>query len=81
MSRYEVVSVQTSVAPQGTQDDNWYCYIIANENNTIIGYRAGNKHEVKKVAEECPKQMNDKYSGRVWYDFSRPAFPNELPFS
>ena len=81
MSRYKVVSVQSCVAPQGAQDDNWYCYIIANENNTIIGYRAGNLDEVKKVAQDCAKQMNDKYSGRVRYDFSRPAYQNEMPFS
>jgi hypothetical protein len=55
--------------------------VIASENNTIIGYRAGSQHEVKKVAEECVRHMNDKYSGKVRYDFSRQAFPNELPFS
>jgi hypothetical protein len=81
MSHYKIISVQKSVTPQGAQDDNWYCYVIASENNTIIGYRAGSQHEVKKEVEECVRHMNDKYSGKVRYDFSRPAFPNETPFS
>ena len=79
MSRYKIISVQKSVTPQGAQDDNWYCYVIANETNTIIGYRAGSQHEVKKVAEKCTRQMNDKYRGKVRYNASRPAFLNELP--
>ncbi len=81
MSRYKIISVQRSVTPQGAQDDNWYCYVIANENNTIIGYRAGSHHEAKKAAEECVRQMNDKYSGRDRDSVSRPAFLNELPFA
>ena len=81
MSRYKVMSVNRSITPQGAQDGNWYCYIIASENNTIIGYRSGTECEVKRIAEDCASHMNDKYSGRVRYDFSRPAFSNELPFS
>ena len=80
MSRYQVISVEKSVTPQGAQDDNRYCYVIASENNTIIGYRAGSQHEVKQMAEDCAKQMNNKYSGKVRYDFSRPAFHSELLF-
>jgi len=81
MSQYRIISIERSVTPQGAQDDNWYCYVIASENNTIIGYRAGSQHEVKKIAEDCVQQMNDKYSGKVRYNFSRPAFPNELPLA
>lgn len=69
-----MISVEKSVTPQGAQDDNWYCYVIASENNTIIGYRAGSRHEVKQVVEDCAKQMNNKYSGKVRYDFSRPGW-------
>jgi hypothetical protein len=32
------------------------------------------------MAEDCAKQMNNKYSGKVRYDFSRPAFHSELLF-
>ncbi len=81
MSRYRIVSIEKSVTPQGAQDDNWFCYVIASENNTIIGYRVGSRHEVKQIAEDCVRQMNDKYSGKARYGFARPAFPNELPFS
>ncbi len=73
MSRYKIISIQKSVTPQGAQDDSWYCYVIANENNTIIGYRAGSHHEVKKVAEACAAQMNDKYSGKL--RCGRPGLP------
>lgn len=81
MSRYKIVSIEKSVTPQGAQDDNWYCYVIASENNTIIGYRVGSLHEVKQIAEGCVRQMNEKYSGKVRYGFARQAFSNELPFS
>lgn len=81
MSRYKVISVKSSVTPPGAQDDNWYCYIIASKHNTIIGYRSGTEGEVKKIAEECACHMNDKYSGMARHDFSRPAFPNVLPFA
>lgn len=81
MSSYRVISIEKSVTSQGAQNDNWYCYVIASENNTIIGYRAGSRHEVKKVAEECVRLMNNKHSGKVRYDFSRPAFPNQLLFT
>ena len=81
MSRYKVISVRSSITPAGAQDDNWYCYIIASEHNTIIGYRPGPEHEVKKIAEDCACHMNDKYSGKVRHEYSRLAFPNVLPFS
>lgn len=80
MSGYKIVSIEKSVTPHGAQDDNWYCYVIASENNTIIGYRAGNHHEVKQVAEYCVRQMNDKYSGKARDGFARPAFLNESLF-
>lgn len=81
MSRYKLISIEKSLTPQGAQDDSWYCYVIASENNTLIGYRTGSRHEVKKIAEECVRQMNDKYSVKVSYGYARPAFPNEVPFS
>lgn len=81
MSRYKVISVKSSERPQGAQDDNWYCYVIASEYNTIIGYRPGSECEVKRIAEECASHMNEKYSGKVRYDFSRPAFPDVSLFA
>ena len=81
MSRYKVMSVNRSITPQGGQDGNWYCYIIASENNTIIGYRSGTEGEARIIAEDCARHLNDTCSGEVRYNFSRPAFPNELPFS
>jgi len=62
------------------QDGNWYCYVIASENSTITGYRAGSHSEVTKMAEDWVKQMNDKCGDKVRYNFSRPAFQNELLF-
>ncbi len=29
MSRYGIVSIEKSGTPQGAQDDNWFCYVIA----------------------------------------------------
>ena len=81
MSRYKLVSIEKSLTPQGAQDDNWYCYVIASEHSTLVGYRAGSRHEVKKIAEDCVQKMNDKYSGKVSDGYARPAFPNEIPFN
>jgi hypothetical protein len=39
MSRYSLVSIDKSPAPQGQSGDNWYRYVISNEISTIVGYR------------------------------------------
>lgn len=62
MSRYKLKSIEKVTAPYGMAGENWYQFVIANEFNTINGFRAGKKKEVSKIATDSVNRLNEKYS-------------------
>lgn len=75
MSVYSIVSISRCVAPAGQSGNDWFCYILTNQHNNIIGYRRGTLQEVVKVVQECCDQLNQKLKGLPKREFVRNAFP------
>ena len=57
---YQVVAVEKTEPPGGTEDVNWYRYIIALEDETIIGGRRGTLQEVTQYANECAENLSSR---------------------
>lgn len=61
MSRYKVIKVVKVEPPQGAVSKRWYQYVIGNEINTIISTRSGTEKEIRKIAADSVKRLNEKY--------------------
>jgi hypothetical protein len=65
---FELVSVQKTSAPQGSEGSDWFSYIISQGTNKITGYRQGNLTVVKESLQELIVGLNERRSpkrGRV----------------
>lgn len=62
MSRYQIKSIERVTAPYGMPGENWYQFVIANEYNTINGFRCGKKKDVLKMVTDSVNRLNEKYS-------------------
>ena len=50
---YEIVSVEKTDPPPGTEGSDWYYYVIAQGPNIIRGYRQGALSAVKSAVAEA----------------------------
>lgn len=78
-SGYRIISVEQCLPPQGAGEGNWYCYIIASADNTLVGYRSGTRNEVYGVARDCAEHLNRNVHAGIPARLVRPAFVRELP--
>ena len=65
---FELVSVQKTAAPHGSEGNDWFSYTISQGTNTITGYRQGNLAVVKESRRELIVGLNERRSpkrGRV----------------
>ena len=75
---YEILSVQPSEPPSDMEGTDWHCYVIAQGNNTIRGYRQGNLTSVIRSVEEIVTLLNERRlgkRGRVHLDMSSRGKP------
>jgi len=71
---YELVSVQESAPPAGSDGGGWYSYRIAQGTNTITGYRQGSRKAIEAELRETVVALNERRSprrGRVQLTQSR----------
>ena len=61
---YEIVSIEPSVAPSGTEGTDWYAYVIAQGAHSINGYRKGRLKAVTLAVEEVVAQLNERRFGK-----------------
>ena len=61
---YAVLSIEPSDAPEGMDGSDWYRYEIGQGDNTIEGYRNGNKKSVKDAVEAIVVQLNERRFGK-----------------
>ena len=61
---YEIVSVERTDPPPGTEGSEWHHYVIAQGPNIIQGYRQGGLDTVKNAVEEIVEQLNQRRSGK-----------------
>lgn len=71
---YELVSVQESSPPAGSEGSGWFSYRIAQGTNTITGYRQGTRTSIEAELRETVVALNERRSprrGRVQLTQSR----------
>lgn len=61
---YEILSIKPSDPPSGFEGSDWYRYEIIQGDNTILGYRAGNKKSVTSAIEAIVAQLNERRLGK-----------------
>lgn len=61
---YELQSIKRSDPPSGFEGSDWYRYKIIQGENTILGYRSGNRQSVTKAVEGIVAQLNERRSGK-----------------
>tara|TARA_B100000749_G_C18208653_1_gene375056 strand:+ start:68 stop:364 length:297 start_codon:yes stop_codon:yes gene_type:complete len=61
---YEIVSVEKTDPPPGTEGSDWYHYVIAQGPNIIRGYRQGALSAVKSAVAEVVEQLNQRRFGK-----------------
>ena len=61
---YELISVQKSSAPEGSDGSDWVSYRIAQGTNTITGYRQGSLATIRASLQETVVALNERRSPR-----------------
>lgn len=59
---YQVVTVEKTEPPKGAQGGSWYRYIIALDDQSIIGSRRGTLQQVTDYASECAENMSNRFA-------------------
>jgi len=62
---YEIISVESSAAPDNLAGTNWYRYTIGQGPNRIFGYRQGDLGSITKSIEELVERLNERRVGKV----------------
>lgn len=57
---YQVVSVEKTDPPAGIEGGTWYRYVIALEEESIIGNRRGTLKSVTEYAKECAENLSSR---------------------
>lgn len=60
LNPYRVVTVEPGKAPNLAQHGQWYRYVIANHNTSVVGRRCGNREQVRRHAEHVAENLNDR---------------------
>ena len=61
---FEIVSVEPTDPPGGTEGSDWYCYIIGRGDNRIRGYTQGKPTAVKRNVKEIVMRLNERRRGK-----------------
>ena len=60
----EILSIQPAEPPPEMVGADWHRYVIAQGNNTILGYRQGSLKSVTACVEEIVLRFNERRMGR-----------------
>lgn len=71
--QFELVSIDESKAPSGSEGDNWLCYRISQGSNMIVGYRRGSLRTVKRDVKEIIVGLNERRSGKRKQPVTKPG--------
>lgn len=56
--KYQVISVEKIVTPEGIPAGDWYCYVIGFGNSKIDGKKPGTLNDVTRHAEAVAEDLN-----------------------
>ncbi len=55
---FKVASVEKTTAPDGSEGQDWYRYVLDSGRSTISGHRRGSRKDVHAYATQCAEQLN-----------------------
>jgi hypothetical protein len=61
---YQIVSVRPVEPPSEMDGPDWHCYVIAQGENTIRGYRQGKIEAVTESIEQIVARLNERRIGK-----------------
>lgn len=61
---FELVSIDETKPPRGSEGNDWFCYRIAQGENMITGYRRGSLRKVKRDVKTIIVGLNERRSGK-----------------
>jgi len=57
---YQVVSVEKARMPTGTDDEDWYRYVLSSGSSRVTGFRRGSREEVEEYASHWAEELNSR---------------------
>jgi len=57
---YELASIASVASPIGSDDADWYRYVIKHGSNEIVGHRRGDSAGVRQAVELIVSQLNTR---------------------
>jgi hypothetical protein len=57
---FKVASVEKTDAPDGSDGQDWYRYVLDSGRSTIAGQRRGSRKDVLAYAAQCAEQLNTR---------------------
>ncbi|HSG63342.1 MAG TPA: hypothetical protein VLD39_00005 [Gammaproteobacteria bacterium] len=70
---YELVSIDETKPPRGSEGADWFRYRISQGDNVITGYRRGSLRTVKRDVKTIVIGLNERRSGKRKPAAGRPA--------
>ena len=61
---FKIVSVTKSKGPEGSDNKDWYRYVISQGKDPIVGFRRGSKKSVVEAAEGVVFCLNERLIGK-----------------
>ncbi len=58
LAHFKVARVEKTGAPDGTEGQDWYRYVLESGRSTISGQRRGSRKDVHAYATQCAEQLN-----------------------
>ena len=63
---FEIISLEQTASPDGSDADNWYRYELTQGTTTITGYKQGEADEVKEeINSLVAARLNERRAGKT----------------
>ena len=62
---FEIVALEQTAPPDGSDADNWYRYELTQGTTTITGYKQGEADEVREEVTSLVARLNERRAGKT----------------
>ncbi len=62
---FEVVTLEQTTSPDGSNADGWYRYELTQGTTTITGYKQGAAEEVREEIASMVSRLNERRAGKT----------------
>lgn len=70
---FKIISLKACDPPAMAQGNDWYRYVIGQDNNRIEGYRQGRSETVTQAVEQMVEQLNERRLGKRGVPRAKPG--------